>query len=93
MGFHVSSQECSTTILESCSAPALFSAGVAVPPCFPLVITGLIRGTLKAALRHVTVHLSPPALKLRFPKIRGTFLGVPRIRIIVYWGLYWSPLI
>ena len=28
-----------------------------------------------------------------FPKIRGTFLGVPRIRTIVYWGLYWGPLI
>ena len=26
-----------------------------------------------------------------FPKIRGAFLGVPIIRIIVYWGLYWSP--
>ena len=33
--------------------------------------------------------------KWGFPKIRGTFLGVPiiRIRIIVYWGLYWGPLI
>ena len=28
-----------------------------------------------------------------FPKIRGTIFGVPIIRIIVYWGLYWSPLI
>ena len=28
-----------------------------------------------------------------FPKIRGTFLGVPIIRILVYWGLYWGPLI
>ena len=28
-----------------------------------------------------------------FPKIRGTFLGVRIIRIIVYWGLYWGPLI
>ena len=23
----------------------------------------------------------------------GTFLGVPIIRILVYWGLYWGPLI
>ena len=23
-----------------------------------------------------------------FPKIRGTLLGVPKIRIIVFWGLY-----
>ena len=28
-----------------------------------------------------------------FPKIRGTFLGVPIIRTIVFWGLYWGPLI
>ena len=28
-----------------------------------------------------------------FPKIRGTILGVPILRIIVYWGLYWSTLI
>ena len=28
-----------------------------------------------------------------FPKIRGPILGVPIIRIIVYWGLYWGPLI
>ena len=23
-----------------------------------------------------------------FPKMRGTLLGVPRIRIFVFWGLY-----
>ena len=28
-----------------------------------------------------------------FPKIRGTFLGVPIIRIIISWGLDWGPLI
>ena len=28
-----------------------------------------------------------------FPKIRGTFWGVPIIRIILYWGLFWGPLI
>ena len=27
------------------------------------------------------------------PKIRGTILGVPIIRTIVFWGLYWGPLI
>ena len=31
--------------------------------------------------------------KWGFPKIRGTFLGVPIIRTIVYWDLYWGPLI
>ena len=25
------------------------------------------------------------------PKIRGTFLGVPVTRMIVYEGLYWGP--
>ena len=28
-----------------------------------------------------------------FPKIKGTLLGVPIIRTIVYWGLYWGTLI
>ena len=28
---------------------------------------------------------------LGFPKIRCTLLGVPIIRIIIYWGLYWVP--
>ena len=28
-----------------------------------------------------------------FPKIRGTILGVPIIWTIVFWGLYWGPLI
>ena len=32
-----------------------------------------------------------PDPKWEFPKIRGTFLGVPIIRPIVFWGLYWGP--
>ena len=28
---------------------------------------------------------------LGFPKIRGTLLGVPIIRTIVFWDLYWGP--
>ena len=28
-----------------------------------------------------------------FPKIRGIILGVPIIRTIVFWGLYWGSLI
>ena len=28
-----------------------------------------------------------------FPKLGVTFLGVPMIRTIVFWGLYWGPLI
>ena len=41
----------------------------------------------------------PQALRSRmqyskwgFPKIRGTILGVPIIRTIVFGGLYWVPL-
>ena len=25
------------------------------------------------------------------PTIRGTFLGVPILRTLVFWGLYWGP--
>ena len=28
--------------------------------------------------------------KMGSPKIRSTFLGVPIIRITVFWGLYWG---
>ena len=35
---------------------------------------------------------SPALLKEGFPNIRGTFVGVPRTRIIVFWGLYWGRL-
>ena len=34
-----------------------------------------------------------PYKKWVFPKIRGTILGVPIIRTIVFWGLYWGSLI
>ena len=29
---------------------------------------------------------------LGFPRIRGTVWGVSRIRIILFWDLYWGPL-
>ena len=31
--------------------------------------------------------------KWGFPKLGVPFLGVPIIRTIVFWGLYWGPLI
>ena len=45
-----------------------------------------------------TVHPNPVNLEQesgiwRFPKVRGTFLGVPIRRTTVYWGLYWGTLI
>ena len=40
-------------------------------------------------------HTSCPLLLLHggFPKLGVPSLGVPIIKIIVYWGLYWGPLI
>ena len=35
----------------------------------------------------------PLWVKWEFPEIRVTFLGVPIIRIVVFWGPYWGPLI
>ena len=32
-------------------------------------------------------------IKGGFPKIKGTLLGVPIIRTVVYWDLYWGTLI
>ena len=40
-----------------------------------------------------TWFLSALLDKWGFPKIRGTYLGVPRIRIIVFQGLHRGPLI
>ena len=31
------------------------------------------------------------SLTWEFPKIRGTFLGLPIMRTIIYLGLYWGP--
>ena len=31
--------------------------------------------------------------RLGFPKIRGTLLGVPIIRTIVYWAFFWETTI
>ena len=49
-----------------------------------------------AALGQVQVALDarhiPACLRIwRFPKIRGTFSGVPIMRIILFWGLCWGP--
>ena len=45
----------------------------------PLVLTGPSGSTSCSSKR-----------KWGFPKIRGTFLGVPIIRTMVFWGLYWG---
>ena len=29
----------------------------------------------------------------RAPKTRGTILRVPVVRSLIYWGLYWGPII
>ena len=38
----------------------------------------------------MTLSLPLPNSIWGFPQIRGTFLGVPIIGIIIYWGLYWG---
>ena len=53
-------------------------------------------GEGKVCLDHPTskpLYGSIEALRQGFPKIRGTFLVVPIIRLIVFWGLYWCPLV
>ena len=40
---------------------------------------------------ELSSELNAPCAKWGFPKIRGTFLGVPIIRTIVFWGLYLGP--
>ena len=45
-------------------------------------------------LRH-TLETSVQNIKFTiwgFPKIRGTILGVPMRRTIIFWGPYWGPL-
>ena len=47
-------------------------------------------------MRSIQARISASLLQKAiwgFPNIRGTLLGVPIIRIIVFWGLYWGPLI
>ena len=52
----------------------------------------------KAAKLLLLFHNKPliiivkPSYRWGFPKIRGTLLlGVPIIRTILFWGLYWGP--
>ena len=33
------------------------------------------------------------ALKSRFPNIRGTIWGIPIVRTIIFWGLYWAHVV
>ena len=34
----------------------------------------------------------PHTMKWGFPKVRGTILGVPIIKLRIFWGPYWGPL-
>ena len=40
-------------------------------------------------IQHPLIRLG--SLDCAFPKMRGTFFGVPIIRTIVFGGLYWGP--
>ena len=48
--------------------------------------TGFVASWLQLAARIFLL-----GLKRGFPKIRGTLVGVPIIRSILFWGLYWGP--
>ena len=52
------------------------------------MVWGLFQWDLAAKKRMLRVLLRLLPTKWGFPKIRGTLLGVPMIRIIVFWGLY-----
>ena len=43
-------------------------------------------------IRMLTLNPKPHLIDWGFPKIGGTFWR-PRIRIILYWGLYWGNLV
>ena len=47
-------------------------------------------GKLRMAWTHFKAQ-SPFCMIWGFPRIRGTILGVPIIRIIIFLGLYWGP--
>ena len=52
-----------------------------------------LRRPLRQHPRTLKLHKDCIRIMWGFPKIRGTLLGVPRIRTIVFWDLYWGPLI
>ena len=41
--------------------------------------------------KNFSTEFCEPWPKCQFPKIRGTILGVPMSRLIIFWGLYWGP--
>ena len=51
----------------------------------------MTRKTPSLSVRYSRSHHGSFCLIWGFPKIRGTILGVPIIRTIVFWGLYWGP--
>ena len=55
-----------------------------------------LENSVEQALNAYLPRQGPSPLqttKWEFPKIRGTLLGVPIIRTLVFWGLYWGPLL
>ena len=65
-----------TTCIMAAMAPYLFDT------------LNLNAGPLSRANRGTLAKM--PIWEL--PKIRGTLLGVPIIRMIIFWGPYWGPL-
>ena len=58
------------------------------PPTSPCLLVGIIfQVALRPSQATSNLYMGVP------PKIRGTLLGVPITRTIVFGGLYWGPLI
>ena len=81
-------------ILGSILAPPKYGNCQTLNPK-PLNEWGTLLGDayLDTMKRAAELTAAPDSLIWGFPKIRGSMLGVPIIRTIVYWGLYWGPLV
>ena len=90
-------QTCERHVACWCRSALILKGGlVALRYGLLLKLKPVSRVTLSASRESLqaVVHRSLQVLKTPiwgFPKIRGTLLGVPIIRIVVYWGLYWGP--
>ena len=74
--------------LDSKAASGL--QGTADAPHHHLNVKYNIHCPTNAKELHVGSHVWIQVLQI-LPEIRGTILGVPIVRIILFWGLFWSP--
>ena len=102
-------RKCSPYMVKSLKQAASETRRLQVSPKSLRIIDLVRAGKLLYTLREphfycsnpmpYALHLIPcrqpsnPKKKWWFPKIRGIILRVPIIRIVIFWGLYWSRLI